>query len=414
MLNSRRWLLLAGYVLAVVASQVVWLSFAPITVQTGDALGVSSTAVGDLTGINPLVYALLALPAGRWTDRRFAAALTTGVLLTAAGALLRCAEPTTFVFLLAGQILNAMGQPLVLNATTKLAAKYFPPAQRTVTIAVGSSAQFVGILVASASGEALFDTWGLRTMMLMHAAVAVLAAAAVILTMPFVHALPVAPSPDIGLRQLGRDPVIWRLASLLFIGVGIFNALATWLDPILHGLGADGTAGSAITFMILSGIVGATALPAIAARRNHRRGVLLAATGVTVVALPVIAVLPDPIVVMATLSLAGFLLLAGLPVALEWSELRVGAAQAGTASAFLLCAGNLGGAVLVLMLQLLIDQPVLALLALSAVALPGLLLAVRLPSTVMARGQEFGSRASGAGGPLDGTSAPENAAGSQT
>jgi len=60
-----RWLVLAGYSLLVASTQLLWLAFAPVTAQAHQALGVSEGAIGDLAAINPLMYVLLALPAGR-------------------------------------------------------------------------------------------------------------------------------------------------------------------------------------------------------------------------------------------------------------------------------------------------------------------------------------------------------------
>ena len=64
-----------------------------ITTQTHQIIGVSEGAVGDLAGIFPFVYVILALPAGRWLDARFARALGLGAVLTASGGLLRLASP---------------------------------------------------------------------------------------------------------------------------------------------------------------------------------------------------------------------------------------------------------------------------------------------------------------------------------
>jgi hypothetical protein len=79
------------------------------------------------------------------------------------------------------------------------------------------------------------------------------------------------------------------------------------------------------------------------------------------------------------LGVAGLFLLAGLPLALDWSETRVGAGGAATATALLLLAGNLGGVLLVLAVEPLIAVPVVGLLAIAALALPGLVIAAFLP-----------------------------------
>src|SRR5262249_9378480 len=77
----------------------------------------------------------------------------------------------------------------------------------------------------------------------------------------------------------------------------------------------------------------------------------------------------------------GLVLRAALPVALDWSELHPGPERAGAAVGFLLLAGNLGGVVLVLIVQGVIGNPYLSLGALSATGLAGLALSARLPAS---------------------------------
>ena len=396
---TRRWVALGAFSLLVASTQLLWLSFAPVTTQVHAALGVSEGAVGDLAGLAPLLYVVLAIPCGRWTDRRFGAALATGAVLTAAGATLRAAVPTSFAWVLTGQVIVSVGQPLVLNATTKVAARHFPPRERTTAIAVGSAAQFVGILVAASTGGSLLDAGGLAGLLRVHAAVAVVAAAGVLLAlrMPaaFAGTAPSGePSGTQGLGSLRRDPVLWALAGLLFIGVGVFNALATWLDAILGAFGLPGASGTLITTTTVAGIVGAAVLPGVAARHDRRRTLLLVTVVTILVTFPLVAAVHQVVAIGILLAALGFVLLAGLPVALDWSELHVGPERAGTATGLLLLAGNLGGAVLVLAVQAVLADPYLALGALAAAGLPGLALLALLPARV-GRPEERTSPAAG-------------------
>jgi len=77
---------------------------------------------------------------------------------------------------------------------------------------------------------------------------------------------------------------------------------------------------------------------------------------------------------------AGFFLLAGLPIVLDWSELHAGPERAGSAAGFLLLAGNLGGVVLSLIVQAVIGSPYLSLGVLALAGLAGLALTARLPA----------------------------------
>jgi predicted MFS family arabinose efflux permease len=388
LIGRSRWLVLAAFGSLVASSQILWLSFAPVTPQASDALGVSEGAIGTLAVINPLMYVLLAIPTGRWMDRRFGSALAAGALLTASGALLRVVDSSSYAWAFAGQLVLSVGQPLVLNASTKLAARYFPPGERTTAISVASASQFVGILVAALGGGLLLDRGGLHLVLVTHAVIAVAAAVAVLVAVRVPAAYAADKVEQGSLRWLNHDPLLWRLAALLFIGVGVFNAVATWLESILDDLGHPGVAGPLIALMTVSGIAGAAVLPGWAARHNRRREVLLTTTLTTVAVFLAIALVQDVVFTGVVLAIEGFVLLAGLPVALDWSELEAGPDRAGTSTGFLLLAGNLGGVVLVLLVQGLIGNPYLALVAMSAVAVPGVLVAARLPTLPPARSRD--------------------------
>jgi predicted MFS family arabinose efflux permease len=388
-----RWVILAGYALLTACTQLLWLAYAPITTQTHQIMGVSEGAVGDLAGIFPLMYVILALPAGRWLDARFGHALGLGAVLTGAGGLLRLAGPSSYGWALAGQFVIAAGQPFVLNSITKVAARYFPARERTAAISVGSVALFAGILAAVLSGGPLLHAGGLTLLLWVQAAVAVAAAAWVLVAVRTPAAFPGDPSVAVSLRWLRGDRLMWLLGGLLFIGMGVFNAVATWLDAILTHFGHGGASGYLIAIMTVGGIAGGALLPAVVARRDQRRAMLEIAVVVTALAFAVMAGVHNPAADGVFLFVAGFFLLAGLPVVLDWSEFHAGPERAGAAAGFLLLAGNLGGVVLVLIVQGLIGNPYLSLGVLGVAGLLGLVLATRLP----ARGAG-GTGATGVGG----------------
>lgn len=383
-IGASRWVALVSFCLLVACTQLLWLTFAAVTDQTGAVLHVSSGAVGDLAVVNPLLFVLLAIPAGRWLDRHFAAALTAGAVLTAGGALLRVIDTRSFVWLLAGQLVVSAGQPLVLNASTKVAARYFPAGERTAAISAASAAQFVGILAAALTSGPLVSAGGLRLLLTVHAVVAVAAAVVVVAAVRLPAAFPTQAPAHESLSWLRHDRLMWKLAGLLFIGVGVFNAIATWLDSILTKFGHGGLSGPLIALTTVAGIAGAAVLPGFVAGGGRRRGMALVATATTAVVFALLAVVHAPVVFGVALAVEGFVLLACLPVALEWSEVHAGAARAGTATGALLLAGNLGGVVLVLVVQAVVGSPYAALLVMAATALPGIAIALRLPAAVPA------------------------------
>jgi predicted MFS family arabinose efflux permease len=374
-----RWAALGAFALLVVTTQLMWLSFASITDQTGQALGVSEGAVGDLAVINPAMFVILAIPAGRWMDRHYGRALGTGAVLTAAGALLRTVDVHSYAWIFAGQAVLSVGQPLVLNATTKIAARYFPPRERTNAIAIASGAQFVGIFIAVLLSGVLFNAGGLRLVTGIYAGVAVVAAVAVLASFAVKPSFVTEASAGGSLAWLRNDRLIWRLAGLLFVGFGVYNALATWLDSIMTSFGHSNTAGGIIAVTTAAGVVGAAILPVVAAARNARRAVCILTTVVLASALLLITAVHTVAAVVIALALVGFTLLGNLPVVLDWSELEVGPERASTTTGLLLLVGNLGGVIVVLTVQIVIGHPTAALAVMAAWAIPGLLLALGLP-----------------------------------
>jgi MFS family permease len=375
-----KWAVLLSYALLAACTQLLWLTFAAVDTRSAAAMHVDVGTVGDLAAIFPFIYVVLALPTGRWLDMRFGQALGAGAVLTGGGALIRLISPASFGWQLAGQLVIAAGQPLVLNSITKVAARYFPPAQRATAISIGTAALFVGILAAVLMAGPLFDAGGLPLLLGVQAAPAVLATVLLLVALRIPAAFPDDPSVSVSLRWLAKDRFMWVLAVLVFIGMGTYNAVATWLQPILAHFGEGDVAGNLVAVMTFAGIVGAALLPTAIAARDRRRELLLAALFVSAVTFIAMAVNHNVIWLGAWLFADGFVLLASLPVVLDWSDVHAGPERQGGAVGFLMMAGNLGGLLLVLAVQALIGNAYLSLGALAVVALAGLPAVLRLPA----------------------------------
>src|SRR4029079_267432 len=106
---------------------------------------------------------------------------------------------------------------------------------------------------------------------------------------------------------------------------------------------------------------------------------MLAVVGTSAVGCVVLASAPGLALRALVLVLMGATLLPALPIVLTMIE-RLAGAAAGTAGAIIWLAGNVGGVVVALLVQILVDHPSAAFLKLAAVALPGLPAAAPLGS----------------------------------
>jgi predicted MFS family arabinose efflux permease len=375
------WSVIVAYALVCAATQVLWLSYAAITTATARRYGVSVSAVGWLAEIFPLLYVVLAIPAGILLDRWFRPALSAGGVLVALGGLVRLGGET-FAWAMAGQAMVAVAQPIVLSAVSKLAGEYLPPEQRAAGISVGSAGNFVGMLLALLLGPTLGAHGHLERLLVIEAVLAAIPAVAlaIVLRRPGHASEEHAAIEGSAARALWDLPPIRTLCGLVFLGFGIFVALATWLQTLLHPSGvAETEAGALLVGMVVAGIVGCAVLPPLVARRRAERGFMRAA--VLVACAGCVALGAAPWLGLRALAIVamGIVLLPALPVILTAAEQLAGAA-AGTAGAIVWMAGNLGGLAVALLVQILVHHPLAAFLAMGAVALLGLPLAARLSS----------------------------------
>ena len=369
-----RWGVVAAYAGVVACTQMLWLTFAPIDTDVARDFGVSKNAIGWLALVFPLLYVLLALPAGIALDRWFRASLMAGAGLTALGALLRLVSPT-FLWALIGQVVAAVAQPLVLNALTKTATGYLPRASRPGGIAVGSASQFLGALLALVMGPLLERGHDLGPLLPVQAALAFLAAAALAAGLRHTPSNAGPPSA-IGMaeaRAVWAVVLIRSFAWLAFVGIGVFVALSTWLQPILHhDRISSAAAGAMLAGMLVAGIAGCAIVPTIVARRRAERWYLTRAVA-SVAACCVGLAISHAVVVADFVLIAalGFVLLAALPVILELTERRMGK-SGGVATGIILLIGNAGGLLIAVIVGMLVDLPAAAFLVLATVILLGL------------------------------------------
>ncbi len=375
------WHVIVAYSLVCAASQVLWLTYAPITTGSAHYYGVTVGAIGWLAEIFPLLYVALAIPAGILLDRWFRPSLAVSGALVAAGGLMRLGGQS-FAWAMLGQGMVAIAQPVVLSAVTKLAGQYLPLHQRASGIAVGSAGGFVGMVLALLLGPTLGAHGHIHRLLEVQAAIAFVPAVALVLALHRAghESAEHAAIEGSAARSLWRMGAMRNLCGLVFVGFGIFVALATWLQQLLEPSGVSETqAGVLLVAMVIAGIIGCALLPPLIARRHGERSFMQAAVLVACGGCVLLGVAPWLGVRGLALVAMGAVLLPALPVILTSTE-RLAGAAAGTAGAIVWMAGNLGGLVVALMVQILVHHPLPAFLAMALVALAGLPLAARLAS----------------------------------
>ncbi|MBT7040342.1 MAG: MFS transporter, partial [Bacteroidetes bacterium] len=274
-----RWIMLTVYMFIVAMNQLLWITFAPITSQAVEFYGVSELWIGILSMSFMLVFILVSIPAS-WIIDTYGIRIGVGIgaLMTGAFGFMRGMVGTNFELLLMAQIGIAIGQPFLLNAITKLSARWFPIHERATSSGLGTLAMYIGILGGMVLTPFLAIKSGIEGMLFIYGIVG--AVAALIFILFSKEAPPTAPClPGQEERALVLDgfKIIFRsrnfrwLLLIFFIGLGVFNAVTTWIEGILNPRNISITqAGITGGVMIGAGIIGALVMPMLSDRSRKR------------------------------------------------------------------------------------------------------------------------------------------------
>lgn len=378
------WIVLLGYCLLILSSQAIWVTFSPIETYAATVFNVSVVYVGYLSVIYPIVYILLAIPSGKALDSFFKKALLIGIALNAFSGIGRLLDPLSFNFILGTQIMGAIAQPFILSSIPLFARRYFAARQRVTAVSVSSIGIYLGIMVAMAIGYPIFQLGG---MAYLEAAIAAITAVATALILIVLLKAEENATPDqiqvglspLGLKEILKEKQLWLLGGLLAVGLGVFDSLSSWLQPIFSHFGLGSITGTLLGVVIIAGIVGAAVIPQIASKYNRRAYALMAASLFTAFAFLAIAIWQNLAWVSIWLIVDGFLLLSAWPIVFEWIEKFVHRGSQGQSTGLVMLIGHIFAIAVLVIVGEMISLPFLALAFLAAVAIVGFIMALGMP-----------------------------------
>ena len=237
---SYRWIVLAVFMAVVLVNQLAWITFAPITGVAAKYYGVSDLSIGLLSMSFMLVFIFVSIPAS-WTidTHGFRVGVGIGAALTGIFGMLRGLGGDNYTLVLISQIGIAVGQPFVLNALTKVAARWFPLRERATATGLGTLAMYFGIVAGMVLTPILVLRSNIAAMLTAYGVAALLAA---ILFLIFSRERPPTPAnpPDQeerslvfdGLKHMLRMKDFILLLLIFFFGLGVFNSVTTWIEEI--------------------------------------------------------------------------------------------------------------------------------------------------------------------------------------
>ena len=351
-----RWIVLLAFMSVIVVNQLLWITFAPITGSAAKYYGVSDLSIGILSMSFMIVYIFVSIPAS-WTIDTYGIRVAVGIgaALTGVFGLLRGLLASNYNLVLISQIGIAVGQPFILNAVTKVAARWFPLQERATASGLGSLAMYLGIIVGLALTPYLTIQSGMGGMLVAYGIVSVIAA--VVFFGLARERPPTPPCPPgqeerslvfDGLKQILRKGNFILLMLVFFVGLGVFNAVTTWIEDIVRPRGFSITqAGIIGGLMVLGGVVGALVLPSLSDRYRRRTPFILLALAGATLGLVGVTYAISYWLLLASAFVMGFFLLSAGPIGFQYGAEVAYPAPEGTSNGLLLLMGQISGIVFI-------------------------------------------------------------------
>jgi MFS family permease len=323
-----RWVVLAVFMLANLAIQILWISYAPITTSAAAYFGVSESTIGWFSMVFMVAFVPLSLPAAWLIDTRgLRSAVGLGVTLMAVFGVLRGFAGDDFTLAFLATVGIAVAQPFLLNSWTTMGSNWFPTSQRATAVGLITLANLVGTGIGMVLTPVLSESVGIDRVQFAYGAVAVVAAAAFLALARERPATPPCP-PGLeeralmldGLRHALRVKPFLVYLAVVFVGMGVFNGVTTWVEQIVHPRGfSEADAGLIGGLMLLGGLLGAVILSALSDRGGRRVRYLVLCLGLAVPGLLGVALVSTPwLLLLAAFSL-GFFLVPALPIGMQYA-----------------------------------------------------------------------------------------------
>jgi sugar phosphate permease len=341
----------------VAINQLLWITFAPITGSAASYYGVSDLSIGLLSMSFMIVYIVVSIPASWMIDTYgIRVAVGIGVAFTGIFGLVRGLFAPNYTIVLIAQIGIAIGQPFILNAVTTVAARWFPVRERATAAGLGSLAMYLGILVALVLTPYLTIQSQIPGMLLIYGIVSMIAVVVFFALMK--ERPPTAPCrPDQeerslvfdGLKESLRIKDFILLLIVFFVGLGVFNAVTTWIEDIVRPRGFSIVqAGNIGGLMILGGIIGAVVIPLLSDHYRKRTPYLKLAMIGAILGLVGITFASDYWLLLVSAFVFGFFLLSAGPVGFQYGAEITHPTPEGTSNGLLLLMGQISGIVFIL------------------------------------------------------------------
>jgi len=351
-----RWVVLLIFAVLNIVIQIHWVTFAPITGEAAVYYSVTPLQIGFLSMIFMIVYIVMAMPASYIIDTYgIRIGIGTGALITGVFGFLKGAYADSYTVVCVSQVGLAVAQPFILNSYTKVSAKWFPINERATATGIAALAQYIGIIVAMAATPFLFSAYSMKGTLMIYG---IISLAGALLFIIFIREEP--PTPPCaqgqderfsffeGFRNIMKNREMILLLVLFFIGLGMFNAVTTWIEQILVPRGFNSEqAGIAGAVMMAGGVLGASILPALSDKARKRKPFLIICMACIVPGLAGLTFATGFTVLLMSSFVLGFFIMSAGPIGFQYGAEITFPSPESTSQGLILLSGQISGIIFI-------------------------------------------------------------------
>ncbi len=354
---SYRWVLLLIFMLGNVSLQILWISYATVTLEAATYYSVGEFEILFLSTIFMITYIPVSFIA-TWFINRFGIRMGVGLgaLINGVFGFLRALAGPNYVLVLFFTVMISLSQPFFLNSVSLLSANWFPESERTKATGLSINSQLLGIalgmvltpiLVVAYSFEVMLFIYGLYSLII--GIVFVILARDKPPTPPSIKLLKEDDKVKGSLKLLLSNRMFWFLLIIFFVGLGAFNMITTYIELIVAPRGLSSIeAGNLGGIMLLGGIIGAQVLSILADKLRKRVLLIRISLLITVASFFLLSFATTTILIYVSGFLLGFGLMSVGPVLVEYAvEITVPAPEA-SSNGLLMVTGSISGIIFIM------------------------------------------------------------------
>jgi len=352
-----RWFLLFIFMLGNISLQIIWISYATVTIEAATYYSVGEFEILFLSTIFMITYIPVSFIA-TWFINRFGFRIGVGLgaMINGVFGFLRVLVGPNYPLVLIVQVMVSLSQPFFLNSVSLLSKNWFPESERNTSTGLSVISQLLGIAIGMVLTPILVIAFNLEVMLFIYGLYSLIIGVVFVI---FARDEPPTP-PSIrvnkedtevkgGLKLLFLSKQFVIISIIFFVGLGAFNMLSTYIELIVSPRGLSAIeVGNLGGLMILGGIIGATLMSTLADKLRKRAFLIKISLLIAVASFIVISFANTTPLLYVTGFLLGFGLLSVGPVLLEYAvDVTVPVPEA-SSNGMLMVIGSISGILFIL------------------------------------------------------------------